>query len=142
MLKLFCGNDTLPIILPADASEAVRLAAEDLQRDLRYLSGQKNGFEILSVPYGGPSITVKTDGEGVSESYTVSVTDRGVTVSGADVLGTVYGIYAFSERVLGFSPTHLWTELMPEVRETMCVQETEIKSPERKVRFRGLFVND
>ena len=47
-MKLFDPSFTIPLVVEKDADEAVLLAAQDLQRDLRALSGQENGFEFSS----------------------------------------------------------------------------------------------
>lgn len=139
-MKLFDKSQDISIVLAPDAPDAVRLAAKDLQRDLRKLSG-KIGFPIthnvcercirvLTVPGGEP------------ESYTVTVDDSGICVVGADTLGTVYGIYAISTKLLGVLPVWNMTDLFPEKREQLVLQEQIIRSQPRAVRFRGWFIND
>ena len=48
MFTLFNGSRTAAIGIGKNAAEAVVLAARDLQRDLRALSGQPCGFPIVT----------------------------------------------------------------------------------------------
>ena len=47
-MKLFDKNYDTYIVLEHDTDEAVRLAAIDLQRNLRQLSGKLKGFNIVN----------------------------------------------------------------------------------------------
>ena len=106
-MLLFDKGVTVGISLKTQA-QAVRLAADDLQRDLRRLSGQMDGFAYS--PEGEIEIRMAP---GEPESYTVDVGER-VVITGADVLGTIYGIYAFSNHCLGVLPTHRLVDVFPE----------------------------
>ena len=140
-MKLFDKTYSVSIFLEKNTEEAVLLAARDLQSDLRKISGKENGFDIKSgtSPF---AINVITSGDGTPESYTVTVTSDSVEIVGSDVLGTVYGIYAFSGKCLGVIPIHKFVDVFPASREEMEIANTELTSPERKVRFRGWFLND
>lgn len=140
-MKLFDKNMDSTIILEEGAQEAVLLAAYDLQRDLRRISGKKDGFPIERVQ-GGRGIYIKTEPRGEAEAYTVAVEDEKVILSGADALGTVYGIYAFATVCLGIPPICRMTDLFPEEREEMMLGEKRFSSEARAVRFRGWFLND
>lgn len=143
MLNLFDEKYEIPIVLEPNADEAVCLAAKDLQRDLRKLSGHPNGFAVLNKNVDGAAIRVKTlAGKGPEEGYTVTVSDCGICVEGYDVLGTVYGVYAVSTQILGVIPMHRVTDLFPAAREEMTAAPVTIVAPERKVKFRGWFLND
>lgn len=141
-MKLFDLYRDTVILLPEGACEAVVLAARDLQRDLRRLSGHERGFEICTGGERRGAIAVETVGKGEREAYTVSVTEDGVLIRGSDVLGTVFGIYAFSTKCLGVLPVHRMVDRFPQVRETMTLPACAFSSAERPVRFRGWFIND
>ena len=141
-MKLFDLYRDTVILLPEGACEAVVLAARNLQRDLRRLSGHERGFEICTGGERRGAIAVETVGEGERETYTVSVTEDGVLIRGSDVLGTVFGIYAFSTKCLGVLPVHRMVDRFPQVRETMTLPACAFSSAERPVRFRGWFIND
>ena len=141
MLTVFNKQYELPIVLEENAAEAVRLAAQDLQRDLRRISGHLEGFPVVTACEDA-AIRVQTQNGGPAESYTVTVSENGILVEGCDVLGTVYGIYAVSTQLLGVVPVHRVTDLFPEVREELTLVPVTITAPERKVKFRGWFLND
>lgn len=138
-MKLFDTHSDLPIVLSPDAPEAVVLAARDLQRDLQSISGQA-GFAIVSQAIGR-CIRVETRPGEKLEHYTVTVADS-ITVTGSDTLGTVYGIYAVSTRLLGVLPVHRLIDRFPAQRQQLDIPEQVIVSPARPVRFRGWFIND
>lgn len=87
-------------------------------------------------------IRIRTLHGGEPESYAVSVTDEGVTVTGADSLGTAYGIYAFSTKCLEVLPVYRMVDVFPEIREELVLENRDFSSEKRQVRFRGWFVND
>ncbi len=140
-MKLFGLNRDISIALDSFENEAILLAARDLRRDLLRISGKNDGFDIKKEACS-TAIRIRTSGEGVAESYTVRVTQGGIEILGSDTLGTVYGIYAFSEKVLGVLPMHRLIDRFPKTREEMEIDEGDFVSPERRVRYRGWFLND
>lgn len=141
MITVFNKQYELPIVLEENAAEAVRLAALDLQRDLRRISGHSEGFPVVT-SCEGAAIQVRTQNVGPAEDYTVTVLENEISVEGCDVLGTVYGIYAVSTQLLGVLPVHRVTDLFPEVQEELVLAPATITAPGRKVKFRGWFLND
>lgn len=141
-MKLFDTNIDIKILLEENIPEAIYLAAFDLQDNLRKLSGKKDGFDIVRNGENKSVVKVKTLGSGDAESYEIHVMKDGVLIEGSDTLGTVFGIYAFATKCLGILPVYRLVDLFPEVREKREIEETTILSPERKVRFRGWFLND
>lgn len=138
-MRLFDIHSDLPIVLSPDVPEAVMLAAWDLQRDLQRISGQ-TGFPLVS-GCSGRCIRIETIPAKAAEHYTVTVADC-ITVTGSDTLGTVYGIYAVSTRLLGVLPLHRLIDRFPAQRQQLDIPEQVIVSPARPVRFRGWFIND
>lgn len=142
MIRLFDSDTTASIVCDKGAPEAVVLALRDLQRNLRTLANRETGFEIC-LAGSDPAIRVATDPSiGSSEAYTIRVCDAEITIMGSDTLGTVYGIYAFTEKCLGILPFYRLTDLFPEKCREKWLEEQTITSPERSVRFRGWFLND
>ena len=137
MLTLFSKNKTAKIGIEKNAPDAIRLAALDLQRNLRTLAARKDGFDIAE----NGDIRIATVG-GEAESYKVTVTDGGVRIEGGDTLGTVFGIYAFATRVLGIDPMYRLNDVFPSPREEMTAEDTAFCSLPRVIRFRGWFLND
>lgn len=137
MLTLFSKNKTAKIGIEKNAPDAIRLAALDLQRNLRTLAARKDGFDMAE----NGDIRIATVG-GEAESYKVTVTDGGVCIEGGDTLGTVFGIYAFATRVLGIDPMYRLNDVFPSPREEMTAEDTAFCSLPRVIRFRGWFLND
>lgn len=140
-MTLFDRENDISIVLEPDVEEAVVLAASDLQRDLRKLSGKDDGFAIRSEG-GGRGIYIRTIPQGEAESYTVSIEEEKILIVGADVLGTVFGIYAFATKCLHIQPMHLLVDLFPEKMEEMLLEPHSFSSGPRAIRFRGWFLND
>lgn len=138
---LFDKNCDSPIVLSENADEAVRLAAQDLQNNLRYISGKEVGFDCVC-QNNGRGICIRTEYGDKEEAYTVCVDDGGVTITGTDVLGTVFGIYAFSERCLNVSPFYRLADIYPRKCDELVLPAQSFSSGERPVRFRGWFIND
>ena len=136
MFGLFDKERTASIFVER-SDEAIMLAVSDLVRNLRDLAGRNDGFELAE----NGTIRILTKA-GESESYSVEITDSEVAVTGGDTLGTVFGIYAFATKILGITPTYRLTDLFPTPRAKMELEPTVFKSPERKIKFRGWFLND
>ena len=141
-MKLFDTKTDSMIILPESCDEAIRSAAFDLQRNLRDLSGKQEGFSIQEMKTPGPAILIETRFNGEPEAYTVRVEDEQVRITGSDVLGTVFGIYAFATNCLGILPVYRLVDLFPKTREEMELPSQTFSSQPRAVRFRGWFLND
>ena len=140
-MLIFNKNSDITISLEKGLDEAVFLAACDLQKNLRQLSGKQDGFGIVQ-DCNGCGILIKNSNLGRVESYTVTVTDNNVFIEGSDTLGTVFGIYAFATKILKISPVYRLTDLFPEKTDVLEIQSTSFSSPARPVRFRGWFLND
>lgn len=139
-MLVFSQAYTTSIGLQNPACQPILLAAQDLQRDLRRLSGKSKGFDLTSD--GTEGIQIRTIPGGAPEAYSVSITATCVCITGSDVLGTIYGIYAFSQECLGVLPMHTFMDVFPEPRLTLDLSPASFSSKPRSVRFRGWFVND
>ncbi|MFO8015119.1 MAG: hypothetical protein R6X20_17680 [Phycisphaerae bacterium] len=118
----------------------VRLAAEDVARDLGWVLGEAGTFVEAR---GEAQIRVRVDpAVGSAEAYRITVTPAAVTIVGADALGAIYGLYAFSRDRLGVDPYWFWKDLRPPRREAVHVPQGTTVSAPATVRYRGWFVND
>ena len=141
-MKLFTPSFTPFLVLEKNAPQPIVLAAQDLQRNLRQLSGQEAGFGLCYRSLDPQAIFVQTVANGQAEQYTVEVTEESVRIVGSDVLGTVYGIYAFATKCLGVLPVYRLVDRFPATQERMELAPIRFASEERPVRFRGWFLND
>lgn len=84
-----------------------------------------------------------------TESFAFSITKPKigkrsiVCLTGADMRGTIYAIYQFSQTVLGIDPMYLWTDSTPKKRPTIKLPAdfTHVY-PSPVFHYRGLFIND
>ena len=68
--------------------------------------------------------------------------DKSLCIVGSDKRGTIYGLFELS-RLMGVSPFVNWCDVMPKERETVVIEDADLKaSKEPSVRFRGFFIND
>jgi hypothetical protein len=140
-MKLFCKGESAKIVLDGINDKAVLIAAKDLQNNLRDMSGRSDGFHI-GREVSKNAIIIRNVEQGEAESYIVKVEKDGVSISGSDILGTVYGIYAFATHCLGIDPMYHFTDLFPSVQEEFTLKEQVITSKKKRTRFRGWFIND
>ena len=95
---MFCLDRHTPVCIRGAVAPAVKLAVHDLERDLDRLLGMR--AKVLSAA----PIEILTTGEGVPESFAVTVDKNRIRIAGSDTLGTVYGIYAISTKLLNVLP--------------------------------------
>jgi hypothetical protein len=66
-----------------------------------------------------------------------------VCLTGADMRGTIYAIYEFSQRYLGVDPMYLWTDKRPARRSSITLPTDFGRTfPKPVFRYRGFFIND
>jgi hypothetical protein len=68
---------------------------------------------------------------------------KAVVLSGADMRGTIYAIYEFSEEYLGVDPLYYWTDREPLRRTHIVIPRSLQKTfPAPVFKYRGFFLND
>ncbi|MDD6800812.1 MAG: DUF4838 domain-containing protein [Firmicutes bacterium] len=89
------------IVIPDEATESEKYAAEELKKYIQRATGTE-----LEIKIGGTSermISVKNSGEGKEESFSIVSDGKGVlTISGGGDRGTIYGVYEFLEKYVGW----------------------------------------
>src|SRR5262249_24938271 len=91
----------------------------------------------------GPAIVIATGGTGATESFSIAVRGRDVTLTGRDMRGTIYAIYQFSEEFLGVDPLYYWTDHAPARRARIEIPDGLDKAyPAPVFGYRGFFIND
>ena len=66
-----------------------------------------------------------------------------VCLTGADMRGTIYAIYEFSQTVLGVDPMYLWTDKEPAKRASITLPADFAHTyPSPVFKYRGFFTND
>jgi len=161
-LMIFCGLAVLPgetfsadvvrlppgtpIYLSDNEPEPIRRAVQDLQRDLKAVLGTDSPVisRLDARTNGSGSVIAGTSPEfagfrdaAVSgrEAHTVFVRGQSVVLQGADVRGTIYAIYTFSERFLGIPPLWFWASWNPEKKDRVELPAgTSLRFPSPYVR--------
>ena len=85
------------------------------------------------------------------KTFALSTTETGrgptrrrvVCLVGADMRGTIYAIYEFSQKVLGVDPMYLWTDKQPAKRASITLPADFAHTyPSPVFKYRGFFPND
>lgn len=146
-MKRFDLVESLRIHVSGEVPEAVRLAAEDLARDIAAVTGGAVAPQVVEEVAARDGIVVRVVPEefppdAVESCRLHSEAGNLLYVEGSDARGAIYGVYAFSRKWLHVTPDYLWTQvpvrrladwIWPEIRH-------EVASP--TVRYRGVFIND
>ena len=137
---------------PAD-KRGVLIAAETLREDFARVCGVKAPAKGARVIYAGtkdsPLIRrLATEGhidttplEGQYETYILQVDGDAVIIAGADMRGTIYGIYEISEQ-MGVSPWYDWADVPVPHSTDISLSVGTYTVPQPGVRYRGIFLND
>lgn len=140
------------IVLGADEPQPVKRAAEDLASDFQKVFGVRP--QIADRAGSGTTIFIGQAGklpdelrpENVTATESFSIATHGaktVVLAGADMRGTIYAIYQFSQEFLGVDPLYYWTDHQPAKRTRVEVPADFRKFfPSPVFRYRGFFIND
>lgn len=152
-------HESVSILMDTTEDAPVKRAVQDLIRDLRKILGSETRL-IGSIKKAGPGaslIVVSCRGNETKafrdyritgfESHLVTTCQiaghRAVLLQGADMRGTIYAIYSFSEKILGIPPLWIWASFTPERKTQITVPEnTYLYFPPPHVQWRAWFPND
>jgi hypothetical protein len=136
---LVSDGNAAPIVLPADAPEVVRIAAEDLAEDIGAVTGIKP--QVTDRKSGTPAVVLRLTDIDRWETFRLSAEADTLTIDGSDPRGLAFGIYDLSRRI-GVSPWHWWADVPAKKRDTLhlAAGTGPVESP--AVRYRGIFIND
>lgn len=149
----------VPLLVPAGTAAPVRLAVEDLQRDLLKVldapspivtdAADLHGRSAIIILGPGGSATPGLHDANVigREAHGIHVGDLAgvshVVLEGADPRGMIYAIYSFSDEFLDVPPLWYWADWVPKKRETIDVTAgTQRIFPPAYVRWRAWLNND
>jgi hypothetical protein len=154
-------DSSITIVESADEPGPVRRATEDLLSDFTKVFGQGPARANQLEDSGPIAILIAEHSKvhpGINcatptgpESFAFSVLrvpgsqplKHVVCLTGADMRGTIYAIYQFSQSYLGVDPMYLWTDKEPERRTSIELPAdfTHVY-PSPVFRYRGFFPND
>src|SRR5690349_22947216 len=148
----------VPIVVPVGTAAPVMLAVEDLRRDLAKVLGAPSPIvPDVAALQGRPGIVILGSEGGPRElhlgriqgreAHGIHVAQAGgaaqVVLEGADLRGTIYAIYSFSDEFLDVPPLWYWADWVPRRRESIEVPADTIRMfPPAYVRWRAWFNND
>ncbi len=151
-------SEGMPIYVSPQEHPALLRAVADLQRDFRNIMGL--GFPIVHDPdrlAEEPTIVVLGPSADLTlgndrwvdgwEEHRVFVERDGnhahVILHGADLRGTLYAIYTFSEHFLGLPPLWVWTSQPLESKDQITIPlSTDLHFEPPEVKWRTWFPND
>jgi len=131
----------------------VLIAAETLREDFARVCGTKAAASGPRAIYAGtkdcPLIKrLAAEGRidttplaGQYETYVLQVDGDAVIIAGADLRGTIYGIYEISEQI-GVSPWYDWADVPVRPATDLSLAAGTYAVPQPGVRYRGIFLND
>jgi hypothetical protein len=154
-------TSAVTIVEGAQEPGPVHRATQDLVSDFTKVFGRAPKT-AESLDAGGPVALVIAESQNVPagvgcattsdrESFALSTAETGVgptrhrvvCLVGADMRGTIFAIYEFSQRVLGIDPMYLWTDKQPAKRVSIALPVDFAKTyPSPVFKYRGFFPND
>lgn len=155
-------NSTVTIFENPGAPVPIQKAAGDLASDFEKVMGKKPRIVHREEDAGPVTILIgeksalpegmKPPGLSQAESFSISVRRANwnaprpthvVLLAGADMRGTLYAIYQFSQEFLGVDPMYYWTDHQPRRRAQIALPASLDKTfPAPVFKYRGFFIND
>lgn len=124
----------------------IQLAVEDLRQDFARISRNSVLPEYVNTECSYCIIIEENSSSVVDpmedESFSIRISGDVIRISANTYLGTMWGIYTFSEKVLGIDPCYLFNDLPIKKRDFLEVDEFEISEHSVSFGFRGVFIND
>jgi len=141
---LFQENRCVDVCLK-NSNPYVRLAVEDLRKDFLRVSRLTELPTLVAEETEHCIIIEENQADSdplQNEGFSITCDGAKIRISANGYLGTLWGIYTFSEKILGVSPCYLFDDLEIEKRDALEIGEIHIKEKPQKVGFRGIFIND
>lgn len=158
--QIVVGPSVTILMAPGEAGP-VQLAVDDVSADFQKVMGARPKIVDRAEDAGPVTILVGEQsklpagfapaGLGGDESFAISAKkaelgghERQVIVlAGADMRGTIYAVYQFSEEYLGVDPMYYWTDHEPARKARIEVPATLNEVfPAPVFKYRGFFIND
>jgi hypothetical protein len=153
-------NGSVTLVESARETGPVKRATQDLRKDFAKVFGREPQLvnslkdagpvailiaERSNLPTGVPCATTAN-----REAFAFSIAKSEgtnkqtvVCLTGADMRGTIYAVYQFSQEYLGVDPMYLWTDKQPEKRTSITLHgDFDHTFPSPVFRYRGFFTND
>ena len=148
MITIFDKNSCIDICCAENECDYIKLAAEDLAKDIERVNLNNIKPNIITSP-SSSCIIIKTISKSTFaeitkdfESFTIKTENNNIIISGNGYLGTMWGIYTFSEKFLNISPCYLFDDFEIQKQECISVNQIDITDYPKTYGFRGFFIND
>ena len=150
---LVSGGIPAAVVTDPSDPKGVQIAAGNLREDFARVCGTKAPSSgrraILAGTVESPMIRkLSAQGKvdlsalkGQFETYLIRTCGDTLIVVGADMRGTIYGIYELSEQI-GVSPWYYWADVPVRHRDNLFLASGTYTVPQPAVRYRGIFLND
>ena len=141
---LFDEKYCIPICCK-NQNEYVKYAVSDLANDFKRVS--TNGImPDMVTDYDGPCIVIEENDGGCEpikdESFSIKMQGDKIYINASGYLGTMWGIYTFSEKILDVDPCYLFNDLEVEKKSKLEISDVNISDAPESFGFRGVFIND
>ncbi len=150
-------DGAVTIVESTNEAGPVHLATEDLRKDFAKVFGRQPKL-VSDLSGAGPVALLIAQSQNVPsgvgcattadrEAFAFSVVNASgkhvVCLVGADMRGTIYAVYEFSQKVLGVDPMYLWTDKEPAKRTSIALAADFTHTyPSPVFKYRGFFTND
>lgn len=152
-------SGTTSILIDPAEDAPIKRALQDLVRDMKKVFGTAPRviYSLTEADKSAPLIVVsckgistqrfRTKNINLFESHLITTTTVGghnaVILQGADMRGTIYAIYSFSEKYLEIPPLWIWASYEPMKKTKVQIPEkTYLYFPSPAVKWRAWFPND
>ncbi|HXB53008.1 MAG TPA: glycosyl hydrolase 115 family protein, partial [Rhizomicrobium sp.] len=128
------------IVESPDAPGPVKKAADDLAGDMAKVFGSRPQIVAHA---DGAAIEITAPTGGSTESFAIAARGNHVVLSGADMRGTIYAIYSFSQDYLGVDPMYYWNDHEQAKKASVAIPANLSRNfPSPLFHYRGFFIND
>ncbi len=127
----------ISIIIDNSENEAVKIAAENLKRDLN----KAFNCNITETAEKKIRIAVDYNGDYKWEQYKIRASCKELLITGGDRRGVIYGIYTLS-KMCGVSPWYYFADVPVNAPEKVEFKEGQIITDYPAIQYRGIFIND
>jgi len=152
---------TATVLESSSEAGPIQEATQDLASDLQKVTGKRLRIVHRKEDAGAVTLLIgeraeipealRPAGLTAAESFSISAhtarwngrATQVIVLAGADMRGTIYAIYQFSQEYLGVDPMYYWTDNTPAHRSSIAVPATlEQTFPPPVFKYRGFFIND
>ena len=142
---LFNEEKCIDIVLK-NKSKYVELAVIDMKNDFKRISEFSVEPKILNEETDWCIVieeNTSSENEPIKdEAFKITTEGNKIVISASGYLGTMWGIYTFSEKILGVSPCYIFDDFPVKKQDKLEISEINIIDGAKTFGFRGAFLND